>query len=92
MVRLPEDATMFGFTPLMANCQDPVYVNKNVDRETAQMCLRISKILFFGTVFLCGTDPPVLKLHCYEDYSEYISVVGTSNPDSPPTPPELVSY
>lgn len=36
------------------------------------------KVLFFGSVFLCGLDPPVLKLHKLETgLSEYISVVDT---------------
>ena len=41
----------------------------------AQVVLRIRKILFFGTEFLCGVDPPVLKLQKFDTYSEYISVV-----------------
>lgn len=45
-------------------------------QELAQICLRIHRILFFGTMFLCGMDPPVLKLHKTETgLSEYISVV-----------------
>lgn len=45
-------------------------------QDLAQICLRIHRILFFGTMFLCGMDPPVLKLHKTETgLSEYISVV-----------------
>jgi len=58
-------------------------------QEVAQMCLRISKILFFGQVFLCGLETPVLKLQKSETgVSEYVSVVeasSTSLPSSPPT-------
>ncbi|GLV32356.1 Smg6 [Carabus blaptoides fortunei] len=89
VVRLPEDATMCGFTPLMYNIQEAVYVREQVDLECAQMCVRIGKILFFGTVFLCGLEPPVLKLQKYETYSEYISVVRTSSRDSPSSPVEI---
>ncbi|KYM99474.1 Telomerase-binding protein EST1A [Cyphomyrmex costatus] len=111
LVKLPEDITLAGFTPLMLNPQDPCYVEKTEDmyvmssfveqtsnrlktdsrisREVAQMCLRISKILFFGQVFLCGLETPVLKLQKSETgISEYVSVVeasSTSSPSSPPT-------
>jgi len=37
--------------------------------------------LFFGTEFLCGTEPPVFKLHKTDTgASEYISVVETASP------------
>ncbi|KAL0115477.1 hypothetical protein PUN28_010771 [Cardiocondyla obscurior] len=89
LVKLPEDITLAGFTPLMLNPQDPCYVEKTEDMEVAQMCLRISKILFFGQVFLCGLETPVLKLQKSETgVSEYVSVVeasSTSSPSSPPT-------
>lgn len=76
----------------MHNIQDPTYVCKDFDIELAQFTLRINKLLFFGTVFLCGLDPPVLKLEMENDYNEYVSVVETSSSrDSPPSPPELVS-
>lgn len=55
-------------------------------QEVAQVSLRIHKVLFCGTVFLCGVDPPVLKLHKDESgASEYISVVEA------PSPPVQVS-
>lgn len=58
-------------------------------QEVVQVCLRIHKILFFGQVFLCGLETPVLKLQKSETgASEYVSVVeassGASTPDSPP--------
>lgn len=51
----------------------------------SQVVLRIRKILFFGTEFLCGVDPPVLKLQKFDTFSEYISVVRytvASQPES----------
>lgn len=91
-MRLPEDSVLSGFTPLMVNIQTPTYVPKDVDMELAQFQLRISKLLFFGTVFLCGLEPPVLKLEFENDYREYVSVVcTTASRDSPSSPPELVS-
>uniref|UniRef100_A0A1B6CG54 PIN domain-containing protein n=2 Tax=Clastoptera arizonana TaxID=38151 RepID=A0A1B6CG54_9HEMI len=81
LVRLPEDITLGGFLPLMSNAQERVYISKDTDVELSCICLRISKILFFGTVFLCGVDPPVLKLHKNESgESEYISVVEIPSP------------
>lgn len=92
MIRLPEDGVLTGFTPLMHNVQEPTYAPKEMDPEVAQFGLRISKLLFFGTVFLCGLEPPVLKVEFDNDVREYTSVVCTSpNRSSPPTPPELVS-
>ncbi|EFN73037.1 Telomerase-binding protein EST1A [Camponotus floridanus] len=84
LVKLPEDITLAGFTPLMLNPQDPCYVEKTEDMEVAQVCLRISKILFFGQVFLCGLETPVLKLQKSETgVSEYVSVVEASSTSSP---------
>lgn len=60
-------------------------------QEVAQMCLRISKILFFGQVFLCGLETPVLKLQKSETgVSEYVSVVEASSTSSPSSPPTQV--
>ncbi|KAG7188027.1 hypothetical protein KM043_015773 [Ampulex compressa] len=89
LVKLPEDSTLAGFTPLMSNPQDPCYAEKTEDMEVAQVCLRISKILFFGQVFLCGLETPVLKLQKSESgISEYVSVVEASSTSSPSSPPE----
>ncbi|XP_020710640.2 telomerase-binding protein EST1A isoform X1 [Athalia rosae] len=89
LVRLPEDSTLSGFTPLMSNPQEPIFVRKEEDMEVAQVCLRIHKILFFGQVFLCGLETPVLKLQkCETGDSEYVSVVETSSTSSPSSPPE----
>lgn len=92
LVKLPEDATLSGFTPLMSNPQDSFYAEKTEDMEVAQVCLRIQKILFFGQVFLCGLETPVLKLQKNEfGVSEYVSLVETSSTSSPNSPPEQVT-
>lgn len=89
LVKLPEDMTLAGFTPLMSNPQDPCYAEKTEDMEVAQVCLRINKILFFGQVFLCGLETPVLKLQKSETgISEYVSVVEASSTSTPSSPPE----
>ncbi|KAL3267755.1 hypothetical protein HHI36_006882 [Cryptolaemus montrouzieri] len=89
-LRLPEDNVLSGFTPLMVNVDEPTYVPKNYDLETAQFVLRLNKLLFFGTEFLCGLEPPVLKLEIDNDFREYVSVVSSSNSrDSPPSVTEM---
>ncbi|XP_043484616.1 telomerase-binding protein EST1A-like isoform X3 [Leptopilina heterotoma] len=88
LVKLPEDTTLAGFTPLMSNPQDAFFTQKTEDMEVVQVCLRISKILFFGQVFLCGLETPVLKLQKSETgISEYVSVVEASSASSPSSPP-----
>lgn len=58
-----------------------VLVMNGMFQEVAQVSLRIHKILFCCTEFLCGVDPPVLKLQKNENGdNEYISVVETPSP------------
>ncbi|XP_052900031.1 telomerase-binding protein EST1A [Anopheles moucheti] len=59
-VRLPEDVTLAGFTPLMYYEPEPIFVHPDCDMEEAQNVLRIQKLLYFGTDRLCNCDPPVL--------------------------------
>ncbi|CAH1122300.1 unnamed protein product [Ceutorhynchus assimilis] len=84
LVRLPEDATLSGFTPLFHD-REAFFAPSDLDPETAQLRLRISKLLFFGTVYLCGLEPPVLKLEIVDGRKEYVSVVDCSSscPESP---------
>lgn len=90
LVRLPEDGVLYGFTPLMLGTDKPSYAPHDMDVEVAQFHLRLKKLLFFGTVFLCGLEPPVLKLEIEDNFREYISVVCLANSrDSPPSPQEL---
>lgn len=76
-VRLPEDATLAGFMPLMTLMQDPLYAPRDMDPELVHVCARVRRLLFFGHTFLCGIDPAVLRLHKDESgRSEYISVAA----------------
>ncbi|XP_066253104.1 telomerase-binding protein EST1A isoform X2 [Euwallacea similis] len=85
-IRLPEDATLCGFTPLIFHDREPSYAPSSLESESAQLRLRISKLIFFGTVFLCGLEPPVLKLEIEDGRREYVSVVSTDRGrDSPRT-------
>lgn len=40
LVKLPEDTTLAGFTPLMSNPQDPCYVEKTEDMVSVQSRLK----------------------------------------------------
>lgn len=93
MVLLPEDGVLNGFTPLMNPIEEQDYAPVDFDNELAQFTLRLKKLLFFGTTFLCGLEPPVLKLEIEDHFRTYVSVVCTSNSrDSPPSPAELVRF
>jgi len=59
-------------------------------QEMAYNCLRIKKVQFFGTVFLCGVDPPVLKLQRFDnEHSLYVSLVDPAR--SPVNTPPATS-
>ncbi|XP_050308985.1 telomerase-binding protein EST1A-like isoform X2 [Anthonomus grandis grandis] len=83
-VKLPEDAILSGFTPLSFHDCEVSYAPVNMDAEIAQLRLRVAKLLFFGTVYLCGLEPPVLKLEIEDGRRDYVSVVCTDRGrDSP---------
>lgn len=93
LLRLPEDNSLCGFTPLLLKVDEPTYIPKNYDVESAQFVLRLNKLLFFGTEFLCGLEPPVLKLEIDNDFEEYVSVVSNANSrDSPQSVEEIVCH
>ncbi|XP_057381514.1 telomerase-binding protein EST1A-like isoform X2 [Daphnia carinata] len=84
-VKLPEDVTLCGFTPLMLNIQESRYTLKTSDTDMAADCVRIERMLYFGRDFLCGLDPPVLKLKFIgPSLSEYVSVVDSSSATAGP--------
>lgn len=86
-VRLPEDASLAGFTPLMymepavgwvrTEPTSPHYANEHA--------LRITKLLFFGTEYLVGVEPPVLRLEYPADAApRYVSAVQRIQTNHPP--------
>lgn len=88
-VKLPEDVTLCGFTPLMLNIQESRYTPKTSDTDLAADCVRIERMLYFGRDFLCGLDPPVLKLKFIgPSLSEYVSVVDSSSATAGPHQPK----
>ncbi|XP_053678587.1 telomerase-binding protein EST1A [Anopheles nili] len=77
-VRLQEDITLAGFTPLMYNEPVPIFVHRDRDMEEAQNVLRIQKLLYFGTDWLCNCEPPVLRQEptgTSEGTARFVSVV-----------------
>ncbi|CAG4989650.1 unnamed protein product [Parnassius apollo] len=86
-VRLAEDASLAGFTPLMY--MEPAVAWLRADRAAplpaAEHALRTRKLLFFGTEYLVGVEPPVLKLEYPADASpRYVSAVQKTQPQYPP--------
>ncbi|CAH1977497.1 unnamed protein product [Acanthoscelides obtectus] len=76
-IRLPEDAVLRGFTPLSyAAAREPTFAPSILDTEAARAALRVQRLLFFGTVYLCGVEPPVLRLEIEDGgRREYVSTV-----------------
>lgn len=64
--------------PLMSLVQEPLFAPRDADDELVHVCTRVKRLLFFGHTFLCGIDPPVLRLHkdVETGRSEYISVAA----------------
>ncbi|XP_022172411.1 telomerase-binding protein EST1A-like isoform X2 [Myzus persicae] len=80
-LKLPEDSMFSGFTPIIGYELKPIFITTTSDRVLSELTHRVNCILFFGTEFLCGTEPPVFKLHKTDTgASEYISVVETASP------------
>jgi hypothetical protein len=46
LVRLPEDATLCGFTPLMYNDQEPIYTSKETDMVSFRVAASLKRVLF----------------------------------------------
>ncbi|VVC31928.1 DNA/RNA-binding domain, Est1-type,PIN domain,PIN domain-like,Tetratricopeptide-like helical [Cinara cedri] len=80
-LKLPEDSMFSGFTPIIGYELKPTFIKTTSDRVLSELAYRVNCILFFGTEFLCGTEPPVFKLHKTDTgANEYISVVETASP------------
>lgn len=76
VIRLQEDITLAGFTPLMYSVPEPIFTHKSRDMEEAQNALRVQKLIYFGTGCLCECDPPVLrKVTRPNGVDEFISIV-----------------
>lgn len=79
---MPEDTQLAGFTPLMYCAPEVVYAPRTLDPEAAKLAVRARRLLFFGTVYLCGLDPPAIERRmAAPDRAEYVSVVRRRQPD-----------
>ncbi|XP_063821793.1 telomerase-binding protein EST1A isoform X2 [Ostrinia nubilalis] len=86
-VRLPEDASLGGFTPLMYMEAATAWVraDPNASHHAAEHALRTSKLLFFGTEYLVGVEPAVLRLEYPAGAApRYVSAVQRAQPLHPP--------
>ncbi|XP_045542788.1 uncharacterized protein LOC106720366 [Papilio machaon] len=85
-VRLAEDASLAGFTPLMY--MEPAVAwlpAAHAAHHAAEHALRTRKLLFFGTEYLVGVEPPVLRLEYPAGESpRYVSAVQRTKPNYPP--------
>ncbi|CAO1399696.1 unnamed protein product [Diamesa serratosioi] len=76
LVRLQEDITLAGFTPLKNNTPEPIFCRCDIDIEIAQNALRLQKLIYFGTGFLCECQQPILKkIEFSNRKQEYCSIV-----------------
>ncbi|XP_052737444.1 telomerase-binding protein EST1A isoform X3 [Bicyclus anynana] len=86
-VRLPEDASLAGFTPLMYMEAAAAWLPAEppLAPHAAEHALRTRRLLFFGTEYLVGVEPPVLKLE-YPTGAQprYVSAVLRTEPKYPP--------
>ncbi|XP_037869133.1 telomerase-binding protein EST1A isoform X2 [Bombyx mori] len=86
-IRLAEDASLGGFTPLMYMEPDKAWVppDPSAHNHAAEHVLRIRKLLFFGTEYLVGVEPPVLRLEYPTDAPpRYVSAVQKTKPQHQP--------
>ncbi|XP_013186546.1 telomerase-binding protein EST1A isoform X2 [Amyelois transitella] len=86
-VRLAEDASLGGFTPLMYMEPATAWVRPDpaTSLQVAEHALRTRKLLFFGTEYLVGVEPPVLRLEYPGDAPpRYVSAVQRVQPNHPP--------
>ncbi|CAG9114277.1 unnamed protein product [Plutella xylostella] len=105
-VRLPEDSLLAGFTPLMYMEPAAAFVRRApapaapegtapappapLAPHLAEHALRTRKLLFFGTEYLVGVEPAVLRLECPAGAApRYASCVPRAAP--PPAPLHALS-
>ncbi|CRK96809.1 CLUMA_CG010028, isoform B [Clunio marinus] len=79
LVRLQEDVTLAGFTPLKNYTPDPIFCRCDIDIEIAENALRMQKLKYFGMNFLCEDrqlDQKILKkIITPSGRIEYVSIV-----------------
>lgn len=87
LIRLPEDITMLGFTPIENTCQitnknSTLYCDRLEDLDSVQNMLRFEKIRSFIDEHLCDGKPCILekrKSSIASDRFEYICRIASNS-------------
>lgn len=67
LVRLPEDATLCGFTPLMYNDQEPIYTSKETDMVSFYVAASLERVIKWSAVkwLTVAHETPLLKMQWF---------------------------
>ncbi|MPC33419.1 Telomerase-binding protein EST1A [Portunus trituberculatus] len=82
-LRLSEDTFLRGYEPLLSAHSSIFFAPSTALMGRAQDWARVSRLQTCLCQFLCGVDPPVLRLQKTEQGDMLVSVVDTSPPPSP---------
>ncbi|XP_047483558.1 telomerase-binding protein EST1A-like isoform X2 [Penaeus chinensis] len=82
-VKLMEDSFLRGYEPLLPAHRTLSYSPSHVHSGRACDWARVMRLQTCLCQFLCGVDPPVLRLQKTDQGDVLVSVVDTSPPDTP---------
>lgn len=91
-LRLTEDTFLRGYKPLLSAHASLTYVPASALMGRARDWARVARLQTVLCQFLCGVDPPVLRLQKTDRGDVLVSVVDTSPPPSPVTAAAMGSY
>ncbi|XP_076065529.1 telomerase-binding protein EST1A-like isoform X2 [Oratosquilla oratoria] len=83
LVRLEEDVFLRGFEPLLGAHRNQTHVPNSTPLCISSDAVRLSRVQTVLVQFLCGVDPPVLRLRKTDRGDVIVSVVDTSPPVTP---------
>ncbi|RXG59097.1 Telomerase-binding protein EST1A [Armadillidium vulgare] len=87
LITLPEDAFLKGYVHIVSaqvgSDYAPCGCISEVGHERAQDWIRLKKLQVCLSQFLCGVEPPVLRLQKTDQGEILVAVVSVSPPDSP---------
>ncbi|XP_042892814.1 telomerase-binding protein EST1A-like [Penaeus japonicus] len=84
-VKMMEDSFLRGYEPLLPAHRTLSYSPSHVHSGRACDWARVLRLQTCLCQFLCGVDPPVLRLQKTDQGDVLVSVVDTSPPDTPTT-------
>lgn len=82
-VKLMEDSFLRGYEPLLPAHRTLSYSPSHIHSGRACDWVRVLRLQTCLCQFLCGVDPPVLRLQKTDQGDVLVSVVDTSPPDTP---------